>query len=154
MSAKDEKSGQELMMDALNELIATPDAKINRNIVAKRAGLSHSLLRKNSYSNVEQRIIKAQKLRAIEMEDRSKDQRIEQLENLLVAANIKLKKLTERSQAPSSKAIKKIEGHLVAQLLEMYRYNDLLRARLAEKHGESIDKETGEVIHINRIKRR
>jgi len=46
MKLENEKSGIQLLKDALNELIANPDAKINMNRVAEQAGVNHSLFNK------------------------------------------------------------------------------------------------------------
>ncbi|MAD75579.1 MAG: hypothetical protein CML20_12470 [Rheinheimera sp.] len=147
------KSGQELLTDALNELIANPAAKINMNTVAKQAGVNHSLFRKGSYSQIRTEVLKAQKVRDTELENKSKDEKISMLQVKLKAAENKLQQLSEQSQMPLPKTVKEIEGAMMARLVEMYRFNDLLKTQLAEKHGEKIDEETGEIIEINFGKR-
>tara|TARA_R110002126_G_scaffold172463_5_gene321216 strand:+ start:14274 stop:14738 length:465 start_codon:yes stop_codon:yes gene_type:complete len=148
------KSGQELLTDALNELIANPAAKINMNTVAKQAGLNHSLFRKASYSEIKSEILNAQKTRDTELENRSKAEKISMLEAKLKSTKSKLKQLAEESESPSPKTIKETEGAMMVRLVEMYRFNDLLKTQLAEKHGEKIDEETGEIIEIDFEKRR
>jgi len=64
-----------------------------------------------------------------------------------------LARLAKESQKPSPKTVKEIEGAMMARLVEMYRFNDLLKTQLAEKHAEKIDEETGEIIEINFGKR-
>lgn len=144
-----EKTGQELMRDALNELVADPTAKINKLRVVKKAGLSHGLLNKKSYAAIKQDIESAQLTREAELRNRSKDEQIAELTLKLQKAENKLKENKDVGQAQSGNLPKDAQGALIAKLVEMYRYNDLLRAELAEKHNLDIDQETGEVINID-----
>ncbi|MDP5030396.1 MAG: hypothetical protein NWQ54_11675 [Paraglaciecola sp.] len=148
------KSGQELMRNALNELIDDPSAKINMKRVADKAGLNHALFRKGSYANIKQDIIDAQKARELELHNQSKENQIINLKMKLETANSKLKQQSEKLQNPSPKTVKETEGVMMARLVEMYRYNDLLRAELAQKYGEDINEETGEIISIDSMKRK
>lgn len=154
MKNETQKSGTELLREALNKMIANPTAKINMNTVAKQAGLNHSLFRKASYSEIKSEILNAQKTRDTELENRSKDEKISMLEAKLKSTKSKLKQLAEESERPSPKTIKETEGAMMVRLVEMYRFNDILKTQLAEKHGEKIDEETGEIIEINFEKRR
>lgn len=149
-----EQSGQKLMMDALTDLIADPTAKINMNKVAAKAGLSHSLFRKASYRDIKNKVITAQETRTVELQNKSNEGQIAELTLKLATANKKIEKLIVELQKPSPKTIKETEGAMMKNLVEMYRYNDLLRAELAERHSQDIDKETGEIININFQKRR
>lgn len=153
---KDEtnKSGTELMKDALDKLLANPRAKINMNTVATLAGLNHSLFRKASYQEIKLEILAAQKVRDAEISGRSKEEQINTLETRLKNATSKLERLAKEQQKPSPKIVKETEGALMARLVEMYRYNDLLRAELAEKYREKIDEETGEVLSFDFERRR
>jgi hypothetical protein len=153
MKLENEKSGIQLLKDALNELIANPDAKINMNRVAEQAGVNHSLFNKTTYSEIRSETLKAQKVRDTELENKSKDEKISSLTTKLKNAESKLARLAKESQKPSPKTVKEIEGAMMARLVEMYRFNDLLKTQLAEKHGEKIDEETGEIIEINFGKR-
>lgn len=143
------KSGPELLKQALSELIANPTAKINMNTVAKRAGLNHSLFRKPSYQEIKLEILEAQKAREAELDNRLKDEQITTLKIKLKIANDKLEKQSEDLPTASPTTTKETEKALMARLVEMYRFNDLLVAQLAEKHGEEIDEETGEIIKVN-----
>lgn len=149
MRNETKKSGPELLKQALSELIANPTAKINMNTVAKRAGLNHSLFRKTSYQEIKLEILEAQKAREAELDNRSKDEQITTLKTKLKIANDKLEKQSEDLPTTSPTTTKETEKALMARLVEMYRFNDLLMAQLAEKHGEEIDEETGEIIKVN-----
>lgn len=154
MKDETKKSGTELMKDALDKLLANPRAKINMNTVATLAGLNHSLFRKASYQEIKLEILAAQKVRDAEISGRSKEEQINTLETRLKNATSKLEQLAKEHQKPSPKIVKKTEGALMARLVEMYRYNDLLRAELAEKCREKIDEETGEVLSFDFGRRR
>ena len=149
MTIDAEKTGQELMREALDDLIADPTAKINKLRVVKKAGLSHGLLNKKSYAAIKQDIESAQLTREAELRNRSKDEQIAELTLKLQKAENKLKENKDGGRAQSGNSLKDAQGALMARLIEMYRYNDLLRAELAEKHNLDIDQETGEVINID-----
>ncbi len=149
MKNETKKSGVELLKQALNELISDPAEKINMNAVAKRAGVNHSLFRKSSYQQIKLEILDAQKIRENELENRSKDEQINTLKTKLRTVSDRLEKQATDLIISAPKTTKKADGALMARLLEMYRFNDLLSAQLAEKHGEKIDETTGEVIKIN-----
>ncbi|WP_289028152.1 hypothetical protein [uncultured Paraglaciecola sp.] len=150
MTIDAEKTGQELMRNALNELVADPTAKINKLRVVKKAGLSHGLLNKKSYATIKLDIESAQLTRELELRNRSKDEQIAELTLKLQKAESKVKESKYESQVGSDKSQKNVQGTLMAKLVEMYRYNDLLRAELAEKHNLDIDQETGEVISLKK----
>ena len=154
MKSDTRKSGIELLKTALNELIANPTAKINMNSVAKHAGVNHSLFRKSSYQEIKLDILAAQERRDTELQNRSKEEQIHALETRLKTANNKLERLANESTKPSQKTTKESEGAMMAQLVEMYRFNDLLREQLAVKFNEKIDMVTGEVINIRSFDKR
>lgn len=149
MKNETKKSGTERLKQALNELIDSPTAKINMNTVAKRAGVNHSLFRKAVYQEVKFEILNAQKIRSTELKNRSSEEQISTLKTKLNNANDKLERLTNEQQRPSSNTVKEAEGAMIARLVEMYRFNDLLRAELLEKYGETIDEGTGEILTVN-----
>lgn len=45
-------------------------------------------------------------------------------------------------------AKKPVEGKMIARLVEMYRFNDLLRSELRDKHQIDFDEEAGEVVSV------
>lgn len=149
MSSEIELTGKQLMENALNDLKADPSAKINMNTVAKKAGLSHTLFNKKTYANVKLDVSKEKAIREKELDDISKEQEISALKSKLEAANQKIERQKEELNKPKPRDIKANEGVMMARLTEMYRFNDLLRAQLREKHGEYIDEKTGEVLEVD-----
>ncbi|MBO1256647.1 hypothetical protein J3L16_13220 [Alteromonas sp. 5E99-2] len=150
-----ELTGQELMEKALEKLIANPTAVINRLQVAKLAGRSHSVLRKKSYEKIRTKIIDAEKIRKVELENLSLQERVNKLEAELEEAKSKISELKKnKPNGPSEKETKEAEGALISRLTEMYRYNDALRFQLIEKHQIDIDEETGEILHVEFGKKR
>ncbi|MCU8022554.1 MULTISPECIES: hypothetical protein [Shewanella] len=149
MKNETKKSGTERLKQALNELIACPTARINMNTVAKQAGVNHSLFRKAIYQEIKLEILTAQKIRDAERKNRSNTEQISALKTKLTTVNNKLERLKNEQQKPSSKTIKETEGVMIARLVEMYRFNDLLRAELLGKYGETIDVGTGEILKVN-----
>jgi hypothetical protein len=154
MSSEIELTGKQLMENALNELKADPLAKINMNTVAKKAGLSHTLFNKKTYENVKLDVNKEKAIREQELDDISKEQEISVLKSKLEAANRKIERQKEELCKPKPRDIKANEGVMMARLTEMYRFNDLLRAQLREKHGEYIDEKTGEILKVDFSKKR
>lgn len=154
MSTEIELTGQELMRKALDDLIADPLAKINMNTVANKAGLNHSLFSKSTYSKIRDEVIAEQVIRAKELHNKSLEQEIIALKSKLETANIKIVQQTEQLAAPKPKNIKATEGAMMTRLVEMYRFNDLLRSELREKHNEHINKETGEILKFESAKQR
>lgn len=146
--SKIELTGQELMQKALDELIDNPLAKINQNQVAKKADISHSNLRKATYKGIQDNIIKAQKIREKELLNLSYEQEITKLNVELEEAKGKISKLKNKSSEPTLKEKKAAEGKVLARLVEMYRFNDLLRSELRDKHQIDFNEETGEVLNV------
>jgi hypothetical protein len=145
---KIELTGQELMQKALDELIDNPLAKINQNQVAKKADISHSNLRKATYKEIKDNIIKAQEKREKELLNLSYEQEITKLNVELEEAKGKISKLKNKSSEPTLKEKKSAEGKVLARLVEMYRFNDLLRSELRDKHQIDFNEETGEVLNV------
>jgi histone acetyltransferase (RNA polymerase elongator complex component) len=143
-----ELTGQELMQIALDELIADPLAKINQNQVATKAGVSHSNLRKATYKDIKDNIILAQRIREQELLDLSYQQEITKLKVELEEAKGKIAKLKNKSSEPTLKEKKAAEGKVLTRLVEMYRFNDLLRSELRDKFHTDIIEETGEVLNV------
>jgi hypothetical protein len=147
MSEK-ELTGQELMQIALDELINNPLAKINQNQVANKAGVSHSNLYKKTYKKIKDNILLAQRIREQELLDLSYQQEITKLKVELEEAKGKFAKLKNKSSEPTLKEKKAAEGKVLTRLVEMYRFNDLLRSELRDKFQTDIIEETGEVLNV------
>lgn len=146
---KIELTGQELWQNALDELIKDPTAIINQLQVAKKAGRNHSVLRKPSYKDIRKNIIDAQKIRDVELENLTNQERISKLEAELEDAKTQVANLKKQNaHEPKLKETKAAEGKFISRLTEMYRYNDALRFHLIEKHQMDIDEETGEILHV------
>jgi len=146
--SEEKLTGQELMQVALDELIADPLAKINQNQVATKADVSHSNFRKATYKEIKGNIILAQRIRERELLDLSYQQEITKLKVELEEAKGKIAKLKNKSSEPTLKEKKAIEGKMLSRLVEMYRFNDLLRSELRDKHQIDINEETGEVLNV------
>ena len=146
--SKKKLTGQELMQIALDELIAEPLAKINQNQVAIKADVSHTNLRKATYKQIQENIIKAQEKREKELLNLSYEQEITKLKVELEEAKGKVSKLKNKSSEPTLKEKKAAEGKVLARLVEMYRFNDLLRSELRDKNQTDIIEETGEVLNV------
>lgn len=146
--SKIELTGQELMQKALDELIDNPLAKINQNQVAIKADISHSNLRKATYKEIKGNILKAQEKREKELLNLSYEQEITKLNVELEEAKGKISKLKNKSSEPTLKEKKAAEGKVLARLVEMYRFNDLLRSELRDKHQIDFNEETGEVLNV------
>ena len=146
--SKIELTGQELMQKALDELIDNPLAKINQNQVAIKADISHSNLRKATYKEIKDNILKAQEKREKELINLSYEQEITKLNVELEEAKGKISKLKNKSSEPTLKEKKAAEGKVLARLVEMYRFNDLLRSELRDKHQIDFNEETGEVLNV------
>ena len=146
---EEELTGQELMQKALDELISDPTAIINQLQVAKKAGRGHSVFRKLTYKEVKKNIIDAQKVREIELENLSKEEKIKELEAQLETTKNQIANINKQNtETPKLKDIKAAEGQLISRLTEMYRYNDALRNQLIETHQMDIDEKTGEILHV------
>ena len=65
--------------------------------------------------------------------------------------NVRQKK---KPNEPTLKEKKAAEGEILARLVEMYRFNDLLRAELRDKHQIDFDEETGEILNVQFGKKR
>lgn len=141
-------TGQQLMQNALYELIDEPLAKINQYQVAKKAGVSHSNLRKITYKEIKNNIIVAQEARDKELLNLSYEQEIVTLKVKLKEAEVKISNLKNKSSEPTLKERKAVEGKVLARLVEMYRFNDLLRSELRDKYQTDIIEETGEVLNV------
>lgn len=147
MSEK-ELTGQELMQIALDELINNPLAKINQNQVAKKADVSHSNFRKPAYKEIRVKILTAQEKREKELLNLSYEQEITKLKVELEEAKGKIAKFKNKSSEPTLKEKKTTEGKVLVRLVEMYRFNDLLRSELRDKYQVKFDEETGEVLNV------
>ena len=122
--------------EALKRLVANPRAKITKNRVANEAGRSHALLNRKSYANIREQIEKAEAKRKKELETQSLEEKILRLEDQLKSAKNKIKALQEQlASTPDYQA--QIDA-LFVRLNEIYRYNDLLRSQLNQKHGVDI----------------
>ncbi|EIN4363725.1 hypothetical protein LPJ47_003649 [Vibrio parahaemolyticus] len=150
MSIEDtELTATELLMNALRQLQEQPDAKINKNAVANLAGVNHTLFYKPYCKEVRLAVEKAEKKRKAELKDKKIEDELEKCQKQLEAANKKVDLLTQELDKPKPQDLKATEGAMMARLVEMYRYNDLLRSELHEKLGTDIDMESGEIIKIN-----
>lgn len=147
----EESSAVKNLEDALALLVSQPNTKINKNIVAKKAGHSHTLLTKKPFSVIRGEIEAAQKKREAEISQFNDQERIRELEEKLKAANAKIKEL--KNKATSTPDIKKLEKMWFGKLAEMYRFNEELRKKVEalqlenmHNEGDVFDKNTGEVI--------
>lgn len=145
----EEITGQEAFEKALDELINDPSATINQRQVAIKADLSHTNLRKPTYKKVKHRIIVEQGKREKELENLSNQQKVNKLDSELTAAKKTIAELRKELKALNLKEIKLTESELFSELVEMYRYNDLLRAELKDKYKTDIDEKTGEIFNVD-----
>ena len=146
--SEEKLTGQELMQIALDELIDDPLAKINQNQVATKAGVSHSNLRKSTYGVVKKNILLDQEKREKELLNLSYEQEITKLKIELEEFKRKVAKLKNKSSEPTLKEKKAAEAKVLTRLVEMYRFNDLLRTELRDKYQVEFDEETGEVLNV------
>jgi hypothetical protein len=141
-------TAKDLLRKALCELKNQPHAKINKNTVAKKAGVSHTLFRKSSYEDIRGDIEDAEAIRKSELEEQAANDKIASLETRLHSASQKNSQLKERLAEIEPVDFKDNEKKLIVRLTEMYRFNDLLRSELRVKYHTEIDTDTGELIPI------
>ena len=114
----------------------------------QKAGLNHSNLRKTTYEEVKDNIHVAQKVREKELLNLSYEQEIATLKVKLKEAKVKIANLPQTSNEPTLKEKKSAEGKILARLVEMYRFNDLLKTELRDKYQMDIDEESGEILNV------
>ena len=136
------KTDIDKIRDALNEMKLEPTCKINKNSVAKRAGVNHAVLYKKYEAAMQLR----------KDVDKAEEKRTEELRQAsLEAENIKLKK-----QVVDLKATKKTvttkkndDGEWMAKLVEMYSMNDKMKETNSDLNNLVAHHSGTEILHFN-----